>query len=81
LRGDLVDYLRRCGCTASITGKYGVEASLGGVANAAHRRRQLDAYVRVWRMLHPTVRAELVGEPQVEPRGERFGERRESGAR
>lgn len=82
LRGDLVDYLRRCGCTASIAGKNGVEASPGGVASAAQWRRQLDAYVRVWRMLHPTVGAELVGRAPVESvasNGSAGG--RESGAR
>ena len=58
---DLVDYLRRCGCEAAISGTNAVEASPRIDVGAAHARLELDAYLRVWRAMHPTVGAVIVG--------------------
>lgn len=61
--GDLVNYLRRCACSAEIVGSNVVEASpLPGTAvNAAHERMELDAYLRVWQVLNEGVGAKLLG--------------------
>jgi hypothetical protein len=64
--GDLVAYLRRCGCHADIVGQTAVEAtpperpSVGD----AYLRLELDAYLRVWREMHSGVKAELVDSPK-----------------
>jgi hypothetical protein len=58
----LVTYLRRCGCSAEIVGSNAVEASPPprNAMNTAHLRMELDAYLRVWRAMHPDVGVELV---------------------
>ncbi len=59
---DLISYLRRCGCCAQIAGRKIVEAAppeRAGV-EAAYLRMELDAYLRVWREMHPEVRVELL---------------------
>ena len=60
--GDLVAYLRRCGCSADVAGRGAVEADppLRPQIDSAYLRMELDAYLRVWREMHPHVRAELV---------------------
>jgi hypothetical protein len=60
--GDLVAYLRRCGCTADVAGRHAVEAKPPErpQIDSAYLRMELDAYLRVWREMHPDVRAELV---------------------
>lgn len=67
--GDLVDYLRRCGCTAEIVGSHVVEASPPPCAplNTAYLRMELDAFLRVWRAMHPGAGAEVLGQPASEP--------------
>jgi hypothetical protein len=66
--GDLVDYLRRCGCSAEIVGFNVVEASplTEPAVSKAHSRMELDAYLRVWRALHLGVGAEMLGPPVSE---------------
>jgi hypothetical protein len=67
--GDLVDYLRRCGCIAEIVGFNAVEASplTGPAVSTAYSRMELDAYLRVWLALHRGVEAELLGPPMSVP--------------
>ncbi len=66
---DLVDYLRRCGCSAEIVGFNVVEASPlpGAAVSKAYLRMELDAYLRVWRAMHLGVGAGLLGPPVSEP--------------
>jgi hypothetical protein len=63
--GDLVAYLRRCGCEAHIAGRFVVEANppLRPLVDQAYLRMELDAYLRVWREMHPGINAELVQSP------------------
>jgi hypothetical protein len=68
---DLVSYLRRCGCRADVVGHTVVEASPPERAqvDAAYLRMELDAYLRVWREMHPEVRVDLLGRgPVTTPR-------------
>jgi hypothetical protein len=62
---DLVAYLRRCGCNAEIAGQAAIEAvpQNGPLVEYAYMRMELDAYLRVWREMHPGVRAELLDSP------------------
>lgn len=59
---DLVAYLRRCGCSAHAAGRNGVEAEPPErqQVGVAYLRMELDAYLRVWREMHPDVHAELL---------------------
>ncbi|HEV8251445.1 MAG TPA: hypothetical protein VGQ15_15850 [Gaiellaceae bacterium] len=56
----LVDYLRRCACEARLVRENVVEASPRSAANSPHSRVELDGYLRVWRLMHPSATAELV---------------------
>ena len=60
--GDLVAYLRRCGCTAEIAGYGYVEAAPPQRPHIeqAYLRMELEAYLRVWREMHPNVGVELL---------------------
>ncbi|MFL6021624.1 MAG: hypothetical protein ACJ74A_10835 [Gaiellaceae bacterium] len=60
--GDLVAYLRRCGCQADVYGHAVVEATPPERPHVdfAYLRMELDAYLRVWREMHPDVGAVLV---------------------
>ncbi len=62
--GDLVDYLRRCGCSAELVGSNAVEASPPPRApvDTAYLRMELDAYLRVWRVMRPGAGAEVLGQ-------------------
>jgi hypothetical protein len=66
---DLVSYLRRCGCRADVAGRTLVEASPPERPHveAAYLRMELDAYLRVWREMHPGVKVELLdhGQPTL----------------
>lgn len=64
--GDLVAYLRRCGCRAQIAGPAAVEAAPPERPRIAYLRMELDAYLRVWREMHPGIGAELVDSPTRE---------------
>ncbi len=66
--GDLVSYLRRCGCCAEIAGHGAVEASPPErpLIDDAYLRMELDAYLRVWREMHPGIKAELMESPARE---------------
>jgi hypothetical protein len=68
LLGDLVAYLRRCGCLAEITGRSVVEAAppQRPQIDYAYLRMELDAYLRVWREMHPGIEAVLVDSPERE---------------
>jgi hypothetical protein len=59
---DLVAYLRRCGCSAHAAGRDGVEAEPPDrqQVDSVYLRMELDAYLRVWREMHPEVHAELL---------------------
>jgi hypothetical protein len=67
--GDLVAYLRRCGCSAEIAGSRTVEASppLRAQVDTAYLRMELDAYLRVWRAMHSGAGAEVLGKSASEP--------------
>jgi hypothetical protein len=62
---DLVSYLRRCGCRADIGGRHIVDASPPERPHVdeAYLRMELDAYLRVWREMHPDVRVDLLDHP------------------
>jgi hypothetical protein len=66
---DLVSYLRRCGCRADVAGRMVVDASPPERPHveAAYLRMELDAYLRVWREMHPGVTVELLdrGQPAL----------------
>jgi hypothetical protein len=59
---DLVSYLRRCGCRADISGRHMIDATPPErpQVDAAYLRMELDAYLRVWREMHPGVRVDLL---------------------
>jgi hypothetical protein len=63
--GDLVAYLKRCGCTAQVAGRQAVDADPPERPRVeyAYLRMQLDGYLRVWREMHPGVEAELLQSP------------------
>ena len=69
--GDLIAYLQRCGCTAHLTGRGAIEAEPPQLpqVDAAYLRMELDAYLRVWREMHPGVRAELLDSPPTNASG------------
>jgi hypothetical protein len=60
--GDLVAFLRRCGCDAYIVGRSAVEAMPPErpPVGEAYLRLELDGYLRVWREMHSGVNVELV---------------------
>jgi hypothetical protein len=60
--GDLVAFLRRCGCRAYVVGESAVEATPPErpPVGDAYLRLELDSYLRVWREMHLGVKAELV---------------------
>jgi hypothetical protein len=62
---DLVAYLRRCGCHAEIAGRAAIEAAPPDrpALEYAYMRMELDAYLRVWREMHPGVQAVLLDTP------------------
>ena len=54
LVADLHEYLRRCNCAVELRGATVLEATpTDGDREPAHVRLELDAYLRVWRALHP----------------------------
>jgi hypothetical protein len=59
---DLVSYLRRCGCSAQVAGRETIEAEppQRPQVDFAYLRMELDAYLRVWREMHPGIQAELL---------------------
>jgi hypothetical protein len=59
---DLVAYLRRCGCSAHVVGREIVEAAPPErpQVDAVYLRMELDAYLRVWREMHPAVTVALL---------------------
>jgi hypothetical protein len=63
--GDLVAYLRRCGCRADIAGEGTVEATPPERPRIGdeYLRMELDGYLRVWRQMHSRVSVELVDFP------------------
>ena len=58
---DLVAFLRRCHCSADAVSARAIEAvPPHNNTDFAYRRMELDAYLRVWREMHPGVTAELL---------------------
>ena len=66
--GDLVAYLRRCGCSAEVAGYGSVEAAppQRPQIEQAYLRMELEAYLRVWREMHPDVGVELLDPSEAE---------------
>jgi hypothetical protein len=63
---DLVAFLRRCECAADRVGERYVEAVPShSEAEFAYLRMELDAYLRVWREMHPGVIADLLDSTTV----------------
>lgn len=63
---DLVAFLRRCECAADRVGERYVEAVPPHTdVGFAYLRMELDAYLRVWREMHPGVSAELLDSTTV----------------
>ena len=61
LADDLVAFLRRCECSVDRVGRRVVDADPPHQAPSfAYLRMELDAYLRVWREMHPGVTAELL---------------------
>jgi hypothetical protein len=58
---DLVAFLQRCGCSAHVSGD-AVEAHPPErpPVDPVYLWMELDAYLRVWREMHPGVSAELL---------------------
>ncbi|TMK32951.1 MAG: hypothetical protein E6G64_05640 [Actinobacteria bacterium] len=57
---DLREYLRRCDCTVELRGATELEASPPGRdVEPVYLRMELDAYLRVWRAMHPGVTADI----------------------
>jgi hypothetical protein len=51
---DLRDYLRRCNCEVELRGTTMVEASPPERnVEPVYLRMELNAYLRVWRLMHP----------------------------
>jgi hypothetical protein len=58
---DLVAFLRRCDCSADAVGARAIEAMPPrSTQSFAYLRMELDAYLRVWREMHPDVTADLL---------------------
>jgi hypothetical protein len=58
LMEDLSDYLRRCSCTVAERGWGFLEADpQNRDVEPVYLRMELDAYLRVWRAMHPGVDA------------------------
>jgi hypothetical protein len=57
---DLRDYLKRCNCSVELRGAMTMEAS-PPVRNVepVYLRMELDAYLRVWRLMHPGAEASI----------------------
>ncbi|MFY9578067.1 MAG: hypothetical protein WAQ33_01970 [Gaiellaceae bacterium] len=57
---DLREYLRRCDCTVELRGPTVLEAAPPGRdVEPVYLRMELDAYLRVWRTMHPGVTADI----------------------
>jgi len=62
---DLTDFLRRCECKVEQVGSRALEvdvaAQAGQPVGAEHEwaRLQIDAFLRVWQLLHPETQAHL----------------------
>jgi hypothetical protein len=64
LLDDLLAYLRRCGCWAHAVRSDVVEAiAPSAPVDDVYLRMELDAYLRVWRAMHPGVSAEVLLTP------------------
>ncbi len=65
---DLREYLNRCNCTVELRGATLVEATPPGRdVEPVYLRMELDAYLRVWRAMHPGVTAEIVDGRRIRP--------------
>jgi len=65
---DLRDYLTRCECTVEARGRTTLEAAPRGQGvEPVYLRMELDAYLRVWRTMHPGVTADIVAEGDTAP--------------
>jgi hypothetical protein len=57
---DLRDFLQRCNCDVQLRGETMVEASPPERnVEPAYLRMELDAYLRVWRLMHPGADASI----------------------
>ena len=66
LTEDLAEYLRRCSCTVALRGSGSLEAApRDRNVEAVYLRMELDAYLRVWRAMHPGVDADIADEPRA----------------
>jgi hypothetical protein len=73
--GELIAYLKRCGCSARVAGRVVLEADppTRPQVEPAYLRMELDAYLRVWREMNPEVRVELLQPPDsAEPAAQRL---------
>ena len=58
---DLRDYLLRCNFEVNVRGKTELDATLPNRhVGPAYLRMELDAYLRVWRLMHPEADAVIV---------------------
>jgi hypothetical protein len=63
---DLVAFLRRCECAVDRVGERSIEAvPPHSEVGFAYLRMELDAYLRVWREMHPGVIADLLDSAKV----------------
>lgn len=60
---DLAGYLERCGCIVSRVGRMMIDVSAPPRSlSAEHAQVELEAYVRVWRELNPTIEIAVLSE-------------------
>jgi hypothetical protein len=62
---ELAGYLRRCDCLVEFVDEWTLEVGVRpGSPSERHARIELDAYLRVWQAMNPSVWVE-----RLEPRG------------
>jgi hypothetical protein len=58
---DLAGYLRRCECLVEFVDDWTIGVSVRpGSLSERHERIELDAYLKVWQAMNPTVSFELL---------------------
>ena len=59
LADDLLDFLRRVGCLAVRVDRRVIDAQLLNSVSERYDRQELNAYMKVWLVMHPEVEVEV----------------------